>query len=235
MRALVTMGADIDNKSTGCDLDFIGTEQEHDIHSPRLRHLDRPRTTLTRHKAEIQSTDARSGCMQNGQTVPAVTLRQLGSGRKNGSGIGALQGRLADNNQRILGIFQDFSKITLARGQIDQNLRVIAQIKCIKGPIGRGSQRGDLDATHPPALADAGIEHGGFLARIGPDDQNGIGLLDPDNGGVEHIRTTAPSRIDLRTVLTAINIDRADFGHQLLQGINVFDRSQITGNRTDFC
>jgi hypothetical protein len=41
------------------------------------------------------------------------------------------------------------------------------------------------------ALADAGIQHRCFEARIGADQQNGIGLFNAGNGGVEEVARPA--------------------------------------------
>ena len=63
------------------------------------------------------------------------------------------------------------------------------------------------------------------MARVRPDlvitdlkmDQmDGIGLLNSSNSWIEYIGPAPPSRIDLRPILAAIHIDRADFVHQLL-------------------
>jgi len=53
-----------------------------------------------------------------------------------------------------------------------QLLDGISQIEC-------GAEIGDLHAAVHPALADAGIEHGGFPARVGADQQEASAASTP--------------------------------------------------------
>ena len=59
----------------------------------------------------------------------------------------------------------------------------VTQVQCL-------ADDGDWKIAHQEALADAGVEHGGFPAWIGPNQQQGVGLFDPGNGRIENITGT---------------------------------------------
>ena len=72
------------------------------------------------------------------------------------------------------------------------------------GQIRLGTDDADLQAALQPALADAGIDHGRFPARVRPDDQDGVGLLDAGDGGVEEIAPRPDAGADLPPILAAV-------------------------------
>jgi hypothetical protein len=86
---------------------------------------------------------------------------------------------------------------------------------------------------HPPALADAGVEHRGFIARVGADDQHRIGLLDAFDGRVEDVAGAAERRIECGAVLAAIGILRAERSHQQLERVDFLDGGEIAGDSAD--
>ena len=50
--------------------------------------------------------------------------------------------------------------------------------------------------------ADAGVDQRRFLARVGADEQQGVAVLEPEDGGVEQIGLAGPAA-DLCPVLAA--------------------------------
>ena len=101
------------------------------------------------------------------------------------------------------------AKPLLAVGHILQGLRAGAQVVAGIGEVGPLADEADDEAALAPALADAGIEHGRFQARVGADEQDGVGLLDAGDGGVEQIAGAAEPGIELGAVLPAIEVARA--------------------------
>ena len=85
-------------------------------------------------------------------------------------------------------------------------LVVVAQVRGF-------AYHGNREVPHQEALADAGIQHGRFDARIGADDQQRVGILDPGDGAVEQI-PGPQARVGLGAVLAAIDVRRAQTGHQ---------------------
>jgi hypothetical protein len=99
----------------------------------------------------------------------------------------ASNGAGADQHDRMLGVLQDVGEGALAASKVAQRIRTGADVIIIIGEIGLGADHADLELTGAPALADARVENRGFLARVGADDQQRIGLVDADNGRVEDI------------------------------------------------
>ncbi len=139
----------------------------------------------------------------------------------------------ADDHQRALGFRQHAAELVHARSDIRQRLRPGAEIVVGIGEIRAFADQADREVAHAPALADAGVEHGRLAARIGADDQQGIGLLDPGDRGVEEIARPAPLRIERRAVLPAVEIDDAEPRHQILEREDFLDRRQIADNGAD--
>ena len=88
---------------------------------------------------------------------------------------------------------------------------------------------GDLHAAGQPGLADAGIQHRRFPARIGADQQDGVGRFDAGDGRIEQIglararRSFAPSWRQSRLVTPSAV-------HQILQRLDLFGRGQVADN-----
>ena len=83
-----------------------------------------------------------------------------------------------------------------------------------------------------PALADARVENGSFLARVGADDQERIGLLDPGNGRIED--PGRPSRLGVKGVAALHGqIGRTVLAEQILEREHLLDRGEIAGDGPD--
>src|SRR4029077_881716 len=84
-----------------------------------------------------------------------------------------------------------------------------------------------------PALADARIEHRRFLPRIGPDDQQRVGVLDPGDGWVEDVTGAAVLGIELATGLAAIEVPDAHGIEERLEREHLLDAGKVAGDSAD--
>ncbi len=84
-----------------------------------------------------------------------------------------------------------------------------------------------------PALADAGIEHGGLEARIGADEHDRIRLFDAGDAGVEEIAGAAALLAERRSVLAAIDIGDAKRGRKLLEREGLLSADKIADDDAD--
>src|SRR5581483_10156771 len=148
-----------------------------------------------------------------------------------GGAIGAGKGAGADQNERTLGFAQALGKRVPA--DHGEGFGTCAEIIVSVSQVGLRADQADREIAGTPALADTGIEHRGFLARNGADDQQRIGSLDAGNGGIEQIACTAPARIERRAVLPAIEIDDAEPAQQILERENLLDRGKVAHQRAD--
>ncbi len=229
--AAVAMGADIDHERAGLDLDLVGAEQEQEIDAA-LRHRLRREAVLAGNEADVEAADPRRRGVKDAKAVPAVGQRTdrdrgLGRRREHGGAVGPRQRALPDQPDLPL---QRGRLVVEERGQ---RVRTGAEIGVIVGEIGMLADDPDLEAAGAPALANAGIEHRGFLARIGPDDHEAVGLVDPGDGRVEEVAGAAPFGIERGAVLAAVEMGRAEPPDQLLEGEHLLDRAEIAGDGAD--
>jgi hypothetical protein len=75
----------------------------------------------------------------------------------------------------------------LAVGQFLQRFRAGAELFVRIAQVAHLADDADLDVIGAPCLADTGIEHRRFEARIGADDQDGVGFLDTLDGRIEDV------------------------------------------------
>ena len=101
------------------------------------------------------------------------------------------------------------------------------------GEIDPLADQPDREIAHAPALADAGVEHRGFPARIGADDQQRVGLLDAGDRRIEQVARPAPARIEPGAVLPAVEIGDAEPRHQILERKDLLDRRQLADDGAD--
>ena len=95
--------------------------------------------------------------------------------------------------------------------------------------IGLGADDADLELAGAPALADARIENGGFLARVRTHDQKRVGLIDAGNGRIEDVGRATRLGIESVAALHG-EIDRAELRQKLLQREHLLDRGEIAGD-----
>src|SRR5687768_6920178 len=117
----------------------------------------------------------------------------------------------------------------LAAGEVSERIRAGAEIVVIVGEIGLAADHADLELSRAPALANARVENSGFLARIGPDDQQRVGLFDPRNGRIEDVARTSELRIEGVAALHR-QIAAAVLAHEPLEREHLFDRGEIPGD-----
>ena len=120
----------------------------------------------------------------------------------------------------------------VARSHGVQHSAVISQHLHLKCQVEYRTDRGDPEIAVEMALAQPRIDERRFPSRVGADQQTNVRVLDARNRGVEQV-SGAASRIELSTVLTAIEAHRAEAGEKLLQGKHCLGIAQITGNRRD--
>ena len=172
--------------------------------------------------------------MQHAKTVPAVfdgaeIDRRLGRERSHRRAVGTRKRRRADQHQRPLGLAQRVGK-TVARN-IGEGFWAGAEIVVGISQIRFRPDDADREVAGAPALADARIEDGRFLARVRADDEQRAGRLDAGDGRVEQVARPAPFRIERRSVLPAIEIGHAQARHQILESKNLLDGGEIAGQR----
>ena len=176
--------------------------------------------------------------MQHAKAVPAVLDgaeidRGLGRERRDRRAVGPRQRARADEDQRPLGLLERVGEAMPAGGDIGQRLRPGAEIVIGVGEIGLLADQADRKIARAPALADAGVEHGRFPARIGADDEQRVGLLDAGDGGVEEVGRPAPGRIERGAILAAVDVGDAEPRHQILEREHLLDRGEIAGDGAD--
>ena len=176
----------------------------------------RVQAALARHEAEVEPADAGGRRVQHGKAVPAVLAPRRRSAQASppapstAAPSGARQSALPDDDQRVLGLLQRLRRSAVAVGQIAQRLGAGAEMLVVVGQVGRVADHADRQIAGAPALADAGVEHRRFEARIGADDQDRVGLLDAGDGRVEEVAGAAERRVERRAVLAAVDVRRAE-------------------------
>ena len=157
--------------------------------------------------------------MQHGEAVPAVVAggagRDLRGKRQHLGPVRPRDGALADDDQRPLALRQAPWRSHLPAAKLGQRLRAGAEVLVGIGEVGRLADEADPDVALAPALADAGIEHRRFVARVGADDEDRVGLLDAGDGRVEDVGGAAERRHELAALAAAIEILHAERRHQL--------------------
>src|SRR5579859_1723728 len=103
----------------------------------------------------------------------------------------------------------------LAGGEIAERIRAGAEMVARVGQIGLGADHTDLELARAPALANARVENGSFLARVRTHDQKRVGLVDAGNRRIENIGGASGAGIEPVAALYR-EIDRAVFRQQLL-------------------
>src|SRR5262249_42052131 len=107
-----------------------------------------------------------------------------------------------------------------------KRLRSGADIVVRVGQVRLRPDYADWKFSGAPALADARIEDRGFLARIGADDQQCVGTIDPRYCSIEQVAGAAPGRIERRAILPAIEIGDLQARHQIFEREDFLDRSE---------
>ena len=132
MRALVAMGADIDDEGAAGprQVKLVGAEQEQDIGA--AEHAGDILAALARHETDVEPADARRRIVQHGKSVPVFRDRADRNGEfcretKHRRAVRPRQRALPDDDQRMLGLLQHLEEVAVAVGEILQRLRSGAQ------------------------------------------------------------------------------------------------------------
>ena len=107
MRAFVAMRTDIDGEACGLAGESISSAPSRNSTSVLSQHFGSRLAPLTRHEAEIETTDTRGGGVKNGKTIPvcgdgANGTCELGGCGQNRSAIRPGNRALADDDHRTL-------------------------------------------------------------------------------------------------------------------------------------
>ena len=108
-----------------------------------------------------------------------------------------------------------------------------AQVIVFVSQIGVGADDAYRRAALEPALANARVEDGRLVARVGANDENSVSLIDTGDRRVEKIGCAAKLRMQFRAILTAVDIGRAELAEQRLEREHFFDRRQVADDCPD--
>ena len=97
-------------------------------------------------------------------------------------------------------------------GERGKRFRPGAEVIALVGQVGLFAEDARQHAALQPALADARVEHRRFAARIRADDEDRVRLVDARDRRIEQIGRAAEFRMQLRTVLAAVDVRRAELG-----------------------
>ena len=170
--------------------------------------------------------------MQNVEAVPAVLdhaerQRRLGGERQHRRPVDARDRAGAEDEHRLRLVGRRML------GEGGERLRAGAEIIVAVGQVGLLADDADQAIALQPALADAGVEHRRFEARIRADDHDRVGLVDAGDRRIEQIGGAAELRIELGAVLAAIDARGAELVHQPLEGEHFLDAGEIADDRAD--
>ena len=177
--------------------------------------------------------------MQHVETVPAVlhhaeALGGLARQTEQRRAVFARQYARPDDQHRPFGAIQHIGEAVVAAGQRAQRVHAIAQMVAAVGQVGRFADQADLEPACPPAPPDARVENRGLDPRVGPYQQQRIGLVDAGDAAVEQV-ACAQRRIDLGPVLAAVDVGRAQGCHEVLQRDHRLGVGMVAGDRRGSC
>src|SRR6185436_16123849 len=137
---------------------------------------------------EIQRRNARCSAVQYRKSIPAVLYRtkldrRFRGMRSNGRAVFACKRACAHENERTFGCFQRVRE--LAASESGETLGAGAKIIIIVGKVGLLADETNREIAGPPTVAYARVEHDRHAARILPDDQQRVRLLDAGNGCID--------------------------------------------------
>ena len=121
----------------------------------------------------------------------------------------------------------------VAVDEILQRIRTGAEIFVVVAHFAGFADHTDRETAAAPALADAGVENGGFKARVGADDEERVCFFDALNGRVEEVACAAERRIKCRPILATVEVLGTERLYQFGQSVHFFDRGEVAGNRAD--
>ncbi len=127
MRAVVAVGADIDDEGAGRHVDLVGTEEEEHVERALLRHRGGVERALARHKADLKRTDARGRGVQHAVAVPALLDdAKLDGGlrrqRRDSRAVRPRQRAGAEDDHRTLGRFKRLREAVLAASELRERV-----------------------------------------------------------------------------------------------------------------
>ena len=170
-------------------LEFVGGEKKYRVDRARARAFDYvcgvPATGLG-HEAEIEAADPGCRNIEHPKAVPGLGDRAECRGdpccrTENRFCVAAHKSPGSDDDERFGGPRQGrVACLDTAKG-----FRCAAQTSHGIGKIVIGSDRRDGKSSAQPSFPQPGVDDRGFTARIGADQEAGVGLLDTRDRAVE--------------------------------------------------
>src|SRR6185369_3384797 len=242
VRTLLAMAALIDDEgvSEPLHIDLVGPEQIDDVElsgGSCIEHAFHVEAAIVRNKADVEPADARGRVMQDVEAIPAGldrAHRHRGFCGKSENRRAILPGecRLSHHEYRPLGAFELLQEGMGSIGDFGERLGPSTEIIVGIGEIGLFADKPDGRArlALADALQDPRVEDGRLTARIGADDEEGVGTVDSFDGRVEDIGRAAECRVELSAILTAVDIGRAKPLGKQLQREHLLASGKIAGD-----
>ncbi len=184
MRAAVAMGAEIDHEGAGGDLDLVGAQEEDEIERAGVRHVGcRIAALASARRSRCRGRPAgppRLRCAGS-RSHPAPSFiapeldRGLGGQRRDGGTVGTRERPAANEEQGMRGPLERCPRRRCPAARLRQRFGPGPEIGRSRREVGALADQADRKIAGPPALADAGIEHRRFPARIGSHNEQRIG------------------------------------------------------------
>src|ERR1700730_1179853 len=216
------MGTDIDDKSSGGDLDLVGSEQKDCSEPTRFCHLPRCASARTRREIHIECSHTRGRRVQHAVAIPALRTKSGGnlSGKRGHCcAVRSRQRAHTDDDQRVLRLSKHFRKLVPACCNIGKRLRSRAEMLVRVREIDLLTDKSNGKVSPEPPLAKPGVEHRSFARGGAANEVKGTRLLDSATPGIEQIGRRSLLRIKRSAVLTAIAIGDAKPREQIPQRV----------------
>ena len=169
--------------------------------------------------------------MKDVKAIPAIPeeLKLFGKGQSRTMRAFIAQCAAADDDDRALCRLKGIADML---GQLAKQAKISAKEFRLIGQVGFWPDGKDLRALFPDGLLDAGVDQRRLTARIGPDEQNDISILNIGNARVEIHRSQAGGVIG-KARLTAFEHGAAQQLHKLARSKHGFAIDLIARNGRD--
>ena len=171
----------------GVERDLVGVEEVYKLGR-------RPRGAWGGHEADIVRCRAGGGALEDAEAVPVggeelALVREDKGGQEvvDGVCVGVFREGAAEDDEGALGGVEFGAKVGFSGDKVLECVDVGAEVVVPVGGVDAVADEADFEAGVEPAFADAGVEDGGFVARVCADEEDGVGLFDAWEGWVEEV------------------------------------------------
>ena len=177
----------VDDEGVGRDRgELIGAHQVDDI---GLAHRGCRRAG---DEANVEGAGGAPGGLEYRVAVPAVGEASRGESELRGQrgdcgAVGALQGPQTDEDGWLGCGLERGRKAALTSEQVRERIHRLAQVVDVEGEVGGGAHRGDWQPVVADELTQARVEQRRLDARIAPDQEQGVALLEASDRRVERV------------------------------------------------